>query len=704
MKSTLLFTHDNRLKNRPVSFKEVDEQALHAIVQAAVNVELFTIPLYMTSLYSLQGMHEMNSKGNDFYLGRTWPGMAATANPTTDNEKAFNAVFSVFVAEMLHLQIISNLAKVVGYEPKFTCEPLQNEETYAWKCYGDDKTVLPHILDFEDCVEPFNKIKVKTGPMNLEQMELFLAIEETEGDAEKVLDPDKSAKYSQKAPFDNWKPGTDLPWFGSIGNMYLQLWNYLSITYTDGVTLWDIVFEKGKVNGGPAVQKEIFNPERIDPAVKPHPIADVDDCDAKDAGDDEYPHIATSIQNTESEAALLDAMNMINGITDQGEGGGVIKEILERMNKNKSANAPMNLSAVQEQFRPSCPVLKNKYPSYTATGADAPSAKADARHTFGKMDHFETFGFVKKLIEKGDITTWDQWHAAGNSWSAESLQTAVYNPAHNPQLPASADIAGALNRLKLDDTADGKNFQLFSRASTGAIAGVTKVLNDYFKNPKTKFPYPSMGGSGDRMSICWAVFGKAPDISLGVTSPDDKPIDRAEHLYHACQGMSLDDTLKDDPETCATTAIYHTCKGSNDCKTEGGCGFVQLTTGGGLCGGKATAFYKTQPGWLDANAALPFSPPADNACKTLGGCAVPISASQMYPALKDGEEYRMQLYDFGDKPGFKQKSFRILEYEKGELVYDVAWKAYRAVLEKRGLPVPEKPKPSDLRLAFPPST
>ena len=694
MKSTLLFAHDNRLKNRPVSFKEIDEQALHAIVQAAVNVELFTIPLYMTSLYSLQGMHEINSKGNNFYEGRIWPGMAATANPQTANEKAFNAVFSVFVAEMLHLQIISNLAKVIGYDPKFTCEPLQDEKTYAWKCYGDDKTILPHILDFEDCIAPYNKIKVKTGAMTVEQLHLFLAIEETEHDAEEVLDPEKISKYSEKAPFDNWKPGADLPWFGSIGNMYLQLWNYLSITYTDGITLWDIVFEKGKVDSAPAVQKEIFNPERIEP--KPHP-------DPLDPGSDEYPGIATSIQHTASEAALLDAMNMINGITDQGEGGGVIKEILDRMNKSKGANEHVNLNIVQDQFRPSCPVLRNKYPSYTASGADAPSAKADARDQFGKKDHFETFTFVLGLIKEGGIVTWDQWHAQGNSWAAESLQTAVYDPAHNPQLPASADIAGALNRLKLNDTAEEANFDLFSRASTGAIAGVTKVLNDYFKTPKAKFPYPSMGGSGDRMSICWAIFGKAPNIGLGISSPLDPPIDRTEHLYHACQGMTLDDTLKDDPEKCATTGVYHTCKGSNDCKTEGGCGFVQTTKGGGICGVSLAAFYKTQPGWPEANNLL-FSPPADNACKALGGCAVPISASQMYPELKEGDEYRMRLYDFGDKPGFNQKSFGVLDYEKGELVYDVAWKAYRAVLEKRGLPVPEKPKPSDLRLAFPPST
>lgn len=699
MKSTLLFTHDDRLKNRPVSFKEVDEQALHAIVQAAVNVELFTIPLYMTSLYSLQGMHEINSKGNNFYEGRVWPGMAATAKPKTGNDKAFNAVFSVFVAEMLHLQIISNLAKVIGYDPKFTCEPLQDEKTYAWKCYGDDKTILPHILDFKDTIAPYNKIRVKTGAMDIEQMHLFLAIEQTESDAEKVLDPNKIEKYSEKAPFDNWKPGTDLPWFGSIGNMYLQLWNYISITYADGVTLWDIVFAKGKAKanpGGeePAVQQEVFNPDRLNPQ-------SIDDGKSWD----EYPGIATSIQHIESEAALKDVMNMINGITDQGEGGGVIKAILDKANKNKAADHHANLTAVQDQFRPSCPVLRNKYPSFTATGADAPSAKAEARHHYGAMDHFETFAYVLDLIKDGEITTWDQWHQQGNSWTAELLQTAAYDPAQNPKLPASGDIAAALNRLKLNDSAEQSNFDLFSRTSTGAIAGVTKVLNTYFKTKGAAFPYPSMGGSGDRMSICWAIFGKAPDLSLGIVSPLDPPVNRDEHLYHACQGMNLDDTLKSDPNSCAPSELFHTCKGSNDCRAEGGCGFVQSTHGGTGCGASAAfTFYKAPPVNADSSDQF-FSAPSDNACGGLGGCAVPISASQMYPELpKESDVYRMQLYDFGPKPDFKSEPLATIYYDKGELVYDVAWKAYRKVLEKRGLPVPEKPKPSDLRLAFPPST
>src|ERR1700744_664064 len=49
---------------RPASDKYTDLAALKAIAQAAIDVELFTIPLYMTSLYSIEGMHEINSGGN----------------------------------------------------------------------------------------------------------------------------------------------------------------------------------------------------------------------------------------------------------------------------------------------------------------------------------------------------------------------------------------------------------------------------------------------------------------------------------------------------------------------------------------------------------------------------------------------------------------------------------------------------------------
>jgi hypothetical protein len=115
---------------------------LRAIAQAAVDVELFTIPLYMTSLYSIQGMHAITGQGNDFYQGRLWPGSKTSANPVTANEQAFNLVFSVFIQEMLHLQMAANMATVLGVSPNFTDTALQDDR-HGWTCYGPDQQRHP---------------------------------------------------------------------------------------------------------------------------------------------------------------------------------------------------------------------------------------------------------------------------------------------------------------------------------------------------------------------------------------------------------------------------------------------------------------------------------------------------------------------------------------------------------------------------------
>ena len=83
------------LKERDPANKDLDKAALQAIAQAAINVELFTIPLYMVSMYSIQGMHQITSKENNFYQGRLWPGAAPNRDPANDpnnptNAQAFN--------------------------------------------------------------------------------------------------------------------------------------------------------------------------------------------------------------------------------------------------------------------------------------------------------------------------------------------------------------------------------------------------------------------------------------------------------------------------------------------------------------------------------------------------------------------------------------------------------------------------------------
>jgi hypothetical protein len=660
------------LKQRTPDNKDADKAALQALAQAAINVELFTIPLYMVSLYSIQGMHQITSAGNDFYQGRLWPGGSASREPATapnpSNAVAFNHFFSVFIDEMLHLQLASNIAKALGVMPTYN-SPMLQDKNYGWTCY-DNTTVIPHVLDFRDCVAPYNDIRVKLDALTLEQNRLFLAIEENDEDAKGIIDPEKAGGYFPNVPFDNWSASSteaDLPMFGTIGWMYRCLWEYMEIEYTDGTSLFEYVFNRG------TLERDLFNASSS--YHKP-----------------EYPRMPTMASGEINvRSAMENILNMVNAITDQGEGQDVAKWI--RLMRGQLKYAP-----VEGEFRPDEEALDFDYPNYTDTGQpDNPSGQTVARSRNGGLDHHDRFLAINELLQTGKVVTWDQWHAAGNSWTAEMLKTAGYDQNKWP-LPPAEDIATALNNLK----AAGKSYDTFSQAAAGSIAGITRVLSGFWTDEKTAFPSPSMYGSGDRVSICWAVFGKYPDITQGIA---DKT---AGTLYHACQGMDLSDPGKN--ADCAQVEVFHSCRGSNDCKAEGGCGFVQIVGQQSiLCGHKVLLNHLMPTQQPLKSTVTIYSAPSDNACAGFGGCAIPISASQLYPipdsTKPDQTSGTMEVCDFVGQTAEPDK-IGTLKYQMGDKVYDVAWNAFIEVLKHRGVsPLPEKPKTdSDLRLAFPPST
>ncbi|SFD15363.1 Ferritin-like [Chitinophaga sp. CF118] len=687
------------LFDRPLSLFEVDKAAVEAIVQQAVNVELFTIPLYMTSLYSIQGVHQITGKNSDLYQGRLWPGLAPTFRPGTgsslnnipENEKAFNTIFSVFIEEMLHLQLASNVATALGIVPQFTqLSPASGN--YAWTCYSPDSTVIPGIIDFKDCKPESNGVKyagmkVKLDELNLSQNDLFLAIEAPEEEAKaRVKNPEK---YFPIAPFGNWEKGDPLPMFGSIGHMYQCLWDYLDITYKDDegsvTTLWEKMYSPA------SIQQDIFNT-----VSSSHPYK-------------EFQKLETTISGWLPEKAKELVFKLICGITDQGEGSGIRKNI----------RPSIGLQAVDPVNQASDEALKADYPSYTDAGTPAPSSHAYARFDNGAQDHYERFEEIRDDLKSGKIITWPTWHSQirkdANKWTAKDLMGVDYDKNKHP-LPSAEDIAGALNRLNnpllkdsqnLDTAKRDANYKQFCEVATGAIAGITTVLDQYWQDTSVGFPYPSMGGSGDRLMMCWAVFGQLPDLSVGVQPRV------ANTLYHACQGMNLNQDAPVD-NNCASAEVYHNCKGSNSCKAEGGCGFVQLVGESKSCSQSVRLVQGVGADGVQAGCGLPappYSAPADNMCKSFGGCAVPISASQIYPPFTDQQGKpatvgAMELNDFeGPKHSTTKLPGRVI-FEYGDLVYDVAWDAYTKVLQSRNpdAPEPVKPQPSDIRLAFPPST
>ncbi len=123
----------------------------------------------------------------------------------------------------------------------------------------------------------------------------------------------------------------------------------------------------------------------------------------------------------------------------------------------------------------------------------------------------------------------------------------------------------------------------------------------------------------------------------------------------------------------------------------GGCSAVRMRVQGGLCGGPTPTPSSTT-----------YSAPSDNACGGFGGCAVPISACQVYP--KSGI---MDLYQLSAAHGCGQyppTKIGTLPFNEGDKVEDIAFQAFAAVAAHMGYKPPEQQPPNDLRLAFPPST
>ncbi len=690
MQRTLRTVSASAQAPRDPSNQKTDAAALRAIAQAAVEVELFTIPLYMTALYSIQGMHQITGAGNSFYEGRLWPGPATTANPTTANEKAFNIVFSVFIQEMLHLQLAANMATTInlnGAAPDFTSKALMNPQTHAWTCYGPSLTVIPHIIDLKDTIHQQN-VKVNIGGLTREQLQLFLVIEQPDQIARADIQPGKVGKYFPKVPFASWQAGQPLPMFGTIGWMYQCYFDYLNLKYSDGTTLWQHVFYEG------GQQNDEFNSF----AGADHPMR-------------EFMGFEASVAQTYPDIAFAQMGLMMDAITDQGEGS----TLVEKLRLARTAN----LQAVKPQYQADVTALKSDYPSYSDAGVLEPSADATARGDNDIHDHYECFQEILASYVN-EVVIWPQWLAKHGPWTAKDLTTSAYKPPQNAQIPSPADVAGALNLLAKPPPGAPDYYKLLSQASAGSIAGVTTVLDEFWSAQAQSaspvaFPFPSMSGSGDRMAICWAVFGKAPDLSIGLDPPKDGV------LYHSCQGVDYNATGGNlGKNSCAEVTVFHSCRGSNGCHAQGGCGFVQLTTGGGNCSAAmSTATAKAMRTFSDPSRCSPpqgphltmggcnpfagpaYSAPGDNKCATFGGCAVPISASQVFP--KSGN---MQLFGFKQVDG--EWTSVLLDNQKvnfavGENVHDVAWKAYFQVMDPGGT-APPPPKPTPLRLAFPPST
>lgn len=120
-------------------------QHLHEHLQYAADLELWTIPFYMSAMYSI----------------------------TDRTSTPFQLIQTVVNQEMLHLQCVANIANAYGYSPKI------NAPVYRGK-------TIPHLdfdLDKPDPVAKYSPYTAEIGPLDLPHINAMCLIEYPEWDS-----------------------------------------------------------------------------------------------------------------------------------------------------------------------------------------------------------------------------------------------------------------------------------------------------------------------------------------------------------------------------------------------------------------------------------------------------------------------------------------------------------------------------------------
>ena len=126
----------------PIHWTKAD---LHKHLQHAIDLELWTIPLYLTALYSIKDLKKLRP---------------------SDYPDEAKLIFSVVVQEMLHLELVCNISNALGYAPKIKQPVYDGSKGVPF--IHPEKTLIPDIL---------KGYKVKPQALNEASLKLFCVIE-----------------------------------------------------------------------------------------------------------------------------------------------------------------------------------------------------------------------------------------------------------------------------------------------------------------------------------------------------------------------------------------------------------------------------------------------------------------------------------------------------------------------------------------------
>lgn len=282
-----IMTNSNCPIERTTQHRKADKETLQALIQLAAAVELFTIPLYMTSLYSIAGMKAQTDGTVVPYIG---PNDAYTMQGL-HAQRSYNSIYSVYIQEMLHLQLAMNIGNVLGADMKLTqpvYPPNENDDNWI-PCLGKLANLNPKKYP------EFADITAKLGPLDKNAIDLFLAIE---------LPDDDSLVAAPDVPLTCAPEGVDSLTFGGIGNLYDTIEKYLDFVYTDdnNSTLFEHCYREALSNAQNTVTGKITQVNQF-------------------AGGSSYSHMTLQVTDgATATLALGQVKDMINGIVSEGEG------------------------------------------------------------------------------------------------------------------------------------------------------------------------------------------------------------------------------------------------------------------------------------------------------------------------------------------------------------------------------------------------
>src|ERR1039458_3953478 len=121
------------------------KEDLHHHLQSALELEFWTIPLYLTALYSIKDLDKLEQ--------RSYPDAA-------------KLIASVVAQEMLHLELVCNISNAFGFAPKFKTP-----------VYNESKGIPFFHTTMHDLPEILKGYFVKPQALNKDSLKLFCTIE-----------------------------------------------------------------------------------------------------------------------------------------------------------------------------------------------------------------------------------------------------------------------------------------------------------------------------------------------------------------------------------------------------------------------------------------------------------------------------------------------------------------------------------------------